>query len=179
MWLIYSSQVTQTRICFFKSCASFRRNKRKVLCCRLGWLIRFISHSIISGFTTGSAVIIGLSQIKDFLGYEVSGGSKFIPLARSIIAGWSQVRCLNQNAILKSQVPHDWVHEMTAGLLQRISIIFSMERMIRTFYIRDMSFFRSSSVLTKKYVVEIWNGGFGCSSSGNLSHWVVPFSRFS
>ncbi|KAG0573743.1 hypothetical protein KC19_VG205700 [Ceratodon purpureus] len=59
---------------------------------RLGWLIRFISHSIISGFTTGSAIIIGLSQAKNFLGYEVTGSSKFIPLVQSIIAGWSQFK---------------------------------------------------------------------------------------
>jgi sulfate transporter 4 len=59
---------------------------------RLGWLIRFISHSIISGFTTGSAIIIGLSQVKSFLGYEVTGSSKFIPLVQSIIAGRSQFK---------------------------------------------------------------------------------------
>jgi hypothetical protein len=59
--------------------------------CRLGWLIRFISHSIISGFTTGSAVIIGLSQAKNFLGYDVTGSSKFIPLMESIISGLPQV----------------------------------------------------------------------------------------
>ncbi|KAK7318826.1 hypothetical protein RJT34_03533 [Clitoria ternatea] len=35
---------------------------------RLGWLIRFISHSVISGFTTTSAIVIGLSQAKYFLG---------------------------------------------------------------------------------------------------------------
>lgn len=59
--------------------------------CRLGWLIRFISHSIISGFTTGSAIIIGLSQAKNFLGYDVTGSSKFIPLMESIISGLPQV----------------------------------------------------------------------------------------
>ncbi|KAI3751395.1 hypothetical protein L2E82_22481 [Cichorium intybus] len=39
---------------------------------RLGWLIRFISHSVISGFTTSSAFVIGLSQAKYYLGYDVS-----------------------------------------------------------------------------------------------------------
>ncbi|KAJ6317593.1 hypothetical protein OIU76_013187 [Salix suchowensis] len=29
---------------------------------RLGWLIRFISHSVISGFTSASAIVIALSQ---------------------------------------------------------------------------------------------------------------------
>ncbi|KAI9128214.1 hypothetical protein K1719_001207 [Acacia pycnantha] len=54
---------------------------------RLGWLIRFISHSVISGFTTASAIVIGLSQAKYFLGYNVARSSKIIPLMESIIAG--------------------------------------------------------------------------------------------
>ncbi|KAF7064977.1 hypothetical protein CFC21_071173 [Triticum aestivum] len=57
---------------------------------RLGWLIRFISHSVISGFTTASAIVIGLSQIKYFLGYSVTRSSKIIPLIESIIAGIDQ-----------------------------------------------------------------------------------------
>ncbi|OIW07298.1 hypothetical protein TanjilG_11932 [Lupinus angustifolius] len=54
---------------------------------RLGWLIRFISHSVISGFTTASAIVIGLSQVKYFLGYSIDKSSKIIPLVESIIAG--------------------------------------------------------------------------------------------
>ncbi|KAL7147986.1 hypothetical protein ABFS83_06G148400 [Erythranthe nasuta] len=54
---------------------------------RLGWLLRFISHSVISGFTTASAVVIALSQAKYFLGYEIERSSKIIPLAKSIIFG--------------------------------------------------------------------------------------------
>uniref|UniRef100_A0A0D3H3Z2 STAS domain-containing protein n=1 Tax=Oryza barthii TaxID=65489 RepID=A0A0D3H3Z2_9ORYZ len=57
---------------------------------RLGWLIRFISHSVISGFTTASAIVIGLSQIKYFLGYSVTRSSKIIPLIESIIGGIDQ-----------------------------------------------------------------------------------------
>jgi sulfate transporter 4 len=30
---------------------------------RLGWLTNFLSHSVVSGFTTGAAVIIGMSQV--------------------------------------------------------------------------------------------------------------------
>ncbi|KAF3329968.1 sulfate transporter 4.1 [Carex littledalei] len=54
---------------------------------RLGWLLRFISHSVISGFTTASAIVIGLSQIKYFLGYSITRSSKIIPLITSIIEG--------------------------------------------------------------------------------------------
>lgn len=54
---------------------------------RLGWIIRFISHSVISGFTTASAFVIALSQAKYFLGYEIERSSKIIPLVESIISG--------------------------------------------------------------------------------------------
>ncbi|KAI3817722.1 hypothetical protein L1987_11520 [Smallanthus sonchifolius] len=54
---------------------------------RLGWLIRFISHSVISGFTTASAIVIALSQAKYFLGYNVERSSEIIPLVTSIISG--------------------------------------------------------------------------------------------
>lgn len=61
---------------------------------RLGWLIRFISHSVISGFTSASAIVIGLSQLKYFLGYNVSRSSKIVPLVESVIAGADQVKNL-------------------------------------------------------------------------------------
>ncbi|PON91476.1 SLC26A/SulP transporter [Trema orientale] len=54
---------------------------------RLGWLIRFISHSVISGFTTASAIVIALSQAKYFLGYDIERSSKIVPLVKSIIEG--------------------------------------------------------------------------------------------
>ena len=38
---------------------------------QLGTLIRFIPVSVVIGFTNGIAVLIGLSQLKDFLGLEI------------------------------------------------------------------------------------------------------------
>ncbi|KAB5538867.1 hypothetical protein DKX38_016400 [Salix brachista] len=58
---------------------------------RLGWLIRFISHSVISGFTTASAIVIALSQAKYFLGYDIVRSSKIVPLIKSIISGAHKV----------------------------------------------------------------------------------------
>jgi hypothetical protein len=31
---------------------------------RLGFLVRFLSHSVITGFTSGAAIIIGMSQVR-------------------------------------------------------------------------------------------------------------------
>ncbi|XP_039800798.1 sulfate transporter 4.1, chloroplastic-like isoform X2 [Panicum virgatum] len=72
---------------------------------RLGWLIRFISHSVISGFTTASAIVIGLSQIKYFLGYNVTRSSKIIPLIESIIAGADQGKSDKRLRFLRASGP--------------------------------------------------------------------------
>ncbi|KAG5533310.1 hypothetical protein RHGRI_027486 [Rhododendron griersonianum] len=58
---------------------------------RLGWIIRFISHSVISGFTSASAIVIALSQAKYFLGYDIVRSSEIIPLIKSIISGADEV----------------------------------------------------------------------------------------
>lgn len=38
---------------------------------RLGMLVNFLSHPVLSGFTSAAAVIIGLGQLKHFLGIEI------------------------------------------------------------------------------------------------------------
>ncbi|KAI8466625.1 MAG: proton/sulfate transporter [Monoraphidium minutum] len=37
---------------------------------RMGFLIHFLSHSVITGFTSGAAIIIALSQVKYIMGYN-------------------------------------------------------------------------------------------------------------
>ena len=39
---------------------------------RMGFLVRFLSKPVISGFTSGAAIIIGLSQLKHLLGFEIT-----------------------------------------------------------------------------------------------------------
>eukprot|EP00439_Symbiodinium_sp_Y106_P087239 s121_g42.t2 len=38
---------------------------------KLGFLVTFLGHPVISGFTSGAAIIIGLSQLKYMLGYDI------------------------------------------------------------------------------------------------------------
>jgi len=37
----------------------------------LGFLVNFLAHPVISGFTSGAAIIIGLSQVKYIVGYDI------------------------------------------------------------------------------------------------------------
>jgi len=39
---------------------------------KMGSLVRFIPISIVIGFTAGIAIIIGISQVKDFLGLDIA-----------------------------------------------------------------------------------------------------------
>lgn len=42
---------------------------------RLGFLVNFLSHPVISGFTSAAALIIGLSQLKHLLGVDIARSS--------------------------------------------------------------------------------------------------------
>jgi SulP family sulfate permease len=41
---------------------------------RLGFLVNFISHSVVVGFTSGAAILIAANQIKHFFGLEMPSG---------------------------------------------------------------------------------------------------------
>ena len=54
---------------------------------RLGTLIRFIPVAVIIGFTNGIAVLIGLSQIKEFFGLQISKmPADFFPAIQTLYA---------------------------------------------------------------------------------------------
>lgn len=42
---------------------------------RLGFMVNFISHSVITGFTSGAAIVIALSQLKSLLGFDIPRGN--------------------------------------------------------------------------------------------------------
>lgn len=65
---------------------------------RLGTLIRFIPVTVIIGFTNGIAVLIMLSQIKDFLGLQVSSmPADFFGILNTI---WVNLHTINIAALL-------------------------------------------------------------------------------
>ena len=44
---------------------------------RLGTLINFVSHTVVVGFTSGAAILIAASQLKNFFGIAIPRGAKF------------------------------------------------------------------------------------------------------
>lgn len=52
---------------------------------RLGFVTIFLSHAVISGFTTGAAIIIGASQLKFVLGYDVERSDRIQEIIANIL----------------------------------------------------------------------------------------------
>jgi len=57
---------------------------------RLGFLVNFLSHPVISGFITASGILIAISQLKHILGVEASGHN-VIDLLGALLGQWHQV----------------------------------------------------------------------------------------
>lgn len=51
---------------------------------RMGFVTNFLSHAVISGFTSGASVIIGMSQAKYILGYDIDRSDRFHEVLRNL-----------------------------------------------------------------------------------------------
>jgi SulP family sulfate permease len=52
---------------------------------RLGFVVNFLSHSVLVGFTAAAAIIIGFSQVKHVLGISIPRTDQFIETVREVI----------------------------------------------------------------------------------------------
>jgi sulfate transporter 4 len=52
---------------------------------RLGFVTIFLSHAVISGFTTGAAVIIGMSQVKYIFGYDIERSDRIYEIVHNTL----------------------------------------------------------------------------------------------
>lgn len=57
---------------------------------RLGFLVNFLSHPVISGFIAASGILIAISQLKHIFGVEASGHN-VIDLLWALLSQWQQV----------------------------------------------------------------------------------------
>lgn len=51
---------------------------------RLGFLVNFLSHAVISGFTSAAAIIIGFSQLSHLLGVKLHSDNTFLILIEAV-----------------------------------------------------------------------------------------------
>lgn len=71
---------------------------------KLGSLIKYIPHTITTGFTSGIAITILIGQIKDFLGLTYSGGIKPVETIEKIMANIDAMPSFHWQALLVGAV---------------------------------------------------------------------------
>lgn len=60
---------------------------------RLGFLVNFLSHPVISGFITASGILIAVSQLQHIVGVEASGHN-VVALLSALLRQWQQVNVI-------------------------------------------------------------------------------------
>lgn len=68
---------------------------------RLGVLVNFMSHSVLSGFTSAAAIVIAASQIKDLFGFKAGRAETFPEIVESV---WRSATTAHGLTILISAV---------------------------------------------------------------------------
>jgi len=58
---------------------------------RLGFFVNFISHPVIIGFTSAAAILIGLSQLKHFVGVDVPRAESGLSTIPYIVNTWQAI----------------------------------------------------------------------------------------
>ena len=88
---------------------------------RMGVLIKFIPVSVIIGFTNGIAVLIGLSQIKDFFGLEIEGKvpAEFFALVKTL---WQALPTWNASAVMVSLLSLGLIIAWQAVMKRKMSL---------------------------------------------------------
>ena len=58
---------------------------------RLGALVNFISHTVVIGFTTGAAILIAASQVRNFFGIAIPRGTPFHEIAHQLFVQFADI----------------------------------------------------------------------------------------
>jgi SulP family sulfate permease len=86
---------------------------------RLGFLVNFLSRSVISGFMAGAAVIIALSQMKHLLGLSIPNRESVLQLVPLLITHLGQINPITLGLGLASAGVLLYCHGPLVGQLQR------------------------------------------------------------
>ncbi|TVP90343.1 MAG: sulfate permease [Pseudomonadaceae bacterium] len=92
---------------------------------RLGFLANFLSHPVISGFISGAAVLIVLSQIPHLLGL-----AEMPPGPEALLSGWQAINSLILAMGLASLVWLLYARSLLAGHLHRCGLAMPLARIL-------------------------------------------------
>jgi SulP family sulfate permease len=86
---------------------------------RMGFLVNFLSRSVISGFISGAAIIIGFSQVKHLLGLKIPSTESFVELLTLILGKITEVNWVTLSLGLSSIAILLYFNQPLVKLLKR------------------------------------------------------------
>lgn len=86
---------------------------------RLGFLVNFLSHAVVSGFTSAAALIIGVSQLKHLLGIQIPRTESFGGLLQAIAQHLSETNLVTLGIGLSSIAMLFYFNQRLGRLLHR------------------------------------------------------------
>ena len=86
---------------------------------RLGFLVNFLSHAVISGFTSAAALIIGFSQLKHLLGIAIPHTESFYVLLAELVGHLRETNLATLSIGLGSIALLFYAHKFLGPWLQR------------------------------------------------------------
>jgi len=146
---------------------------------RLGFLVSFLGHPVTSGFTSGAAIIIGFSQLKYLVGYDIQkseriyltvadtfrniGETKFMPL----ILGLATLAFLIGNKKLSQKYKRIGIMGPLGPLIccfLGILVVFGIEVLRTTYYVKYVG--EIPTVLAEGWPVGV--GGWNMDAIGKV-----------
>jgi len=88
---------------------------------RMGFLVNFLSHPVLSGFTSAAAIIIGTSQLKSLLGINLPGGKDVFVILYAAMTQIGETHLLTAaigiGSIIIIQVLRAWKRSFPSALV--------------------------------------------------------------
>lgn len=88
---------------------------------RLGFVVNFLSHSVLVGFTAAAAIIIGFSQVKHVLGISIPRSEAFFETVQEVIKAADQTHAttlaLGLGSIALLLAMKKWVKQIPSALV--------------------------------------------------------------
>lgn len=89
---------------------------------RIGFLVNFLSHPVLVGFTAAAAIVIGFSQVKHVLGFSVPRSERFYEQVLYTLQHLHQTQWVTLAIGLGSIAILLFFKQRVAGLLQRMGV---------------------------------------------------------
>ncbi|MFQ4137055.1 SulP family inorganic anion transporter [Nodosilinea sp. PGN35] len=89
---------------------------------RLGFIVNFLSQAVISGFTNGAALVIGVSQVKHLLGVQIPHSQSFFAILHNLLKALPQANGVTLALGVGSTLALLWFSQIMPKLLKRWAV---------------------------------------------------------